>query len=367
MKILFLAPADNAHTYRWVRALIGRGHQIIVLSTVPGVIPGAEVEITLKKSVTFLSLDVGVFATFIQFRRIIKRFKPDIVHIHFIMSHWANCFYFRGIKNLAISVWGQDIVYDGINESTKSRFFKYILLKQAKVICATTNFLRDETKKYLHKRKNINVIPFGVDTDLFKRSIVVKNPINKTIKIGFIKHLLPKYGPEVLLAAFKQVVENCDKKLELIFVGKGFLEDKLKQMAIEFGIKKSVSFLGSFPHCEIVNLYRDLDIFAMPSVYRSETFGVAAIEAQAMEIPVVASRIGGVPEAVQDEITGILVEPGNAEELAEALIRLIINDKLRHDMGVNGRIFVKKYFEWKNNVDDMENIYQTMLNKKSIQ
>ena len=354
MKILFKAPADNAHTYRWVRALIERGHQITVFSPVDGKIPGAEIVLFSEEKTNYLLTIIKKIDRIIRFRELIRRFKPDIVHIHFLAVGWAELISIIAIKNLIISVWGSDIIFDYGKEPLNLRIYKYLLLNRARYICATTNFLAKETKRYLHKKKKINVIPFGVDTELFKNPKSKRITKKDVIKIGFIKHLHPQYGPDVLLVAFKKVV-NKYSNVKLIIIGKGYLENKLKNMAVNLKIEDKVKFLGYYPHDKIKDVYLDIDIFAMPS--KSESFGVAAIEAQSMEIPVVASRIGGIPEAVQDGITGILVKPGDSDKLADGLLRLIENDKMRFKMGLNGREFVKKNYEWVNNVDQMEKIY----------
>jgi glycosyltransferase involved in cell wall biosynthesis len=107
---------------------------------------------------------------------------------------------------------------------------------------------------------------------------------------------------------------------------------------------------------------KNFDIFVMPSTENSETFGVAAIEAQAMEIPVVASKIGGIPEAMLDGTTGILVEPKNVEQLADAMIRLIENPEDRKRMGKAGRQFVLNNYNLEENVGLFESLYKSMSN-----
>jgi glycosyltransferase involved in cell wall biosynthesis len=97
----------------------------------------------------------------------------------------------------------------------------------------------------------------------------------------------------------------------------------------------------------------------MPSI--REEFGVAAVEAQAMEIPVVATKVGGVPEVVLDGETGILVEPGNIEQLVHAVFTLIENPALRRQMGERGRRHVLANYRWEDNAALMEKLYQQFL------
>jgi glycosyltransferase involved in cell wall biosynthesis len=100
----------------------------------------------------------------------------------------------------------------------------------------------------------------------------------------------------------------------------------------------------------------------MPSISDGESFGVAALEAAATGLPVVATRVGGVPEVVIDGITGILVERKDAEKLADALKRLIDNSDLRRKMGLAGRKYVEEHYRWESNVKAMNDLYMEMMN-----
>jgi glycosyltransferase involved in cell wall biosynthesis len=103
-----------------------------------------------------------------------------------------------------------------------------------------------------------------------------------------------------------------------------------------------------------------IDIFVMPSTCQ-ESFGVAAIEASACEVPVVATRLGGVPEAVVDGQTGILVPPFDAKSLAEACISLIRDPQRRKTLGKAGRQFVLERYQWKANAATMASVYAQVL------
>jgi len=117
--------------------------------------------------------------------------------------------------------------------------------------------------------------------------------------------------------------------------------------------------LGAIEHRQVPELLRNVDIFVMPSI--REEFGVAAVEAQAMEIPVISTRVGGVPEVVLDGETGILVEPGDSEQLAQAILALIENPALRRQMGKRGREHVLANYRWEDNAALMENLYQRIV------
>jgi glycosyltransferase involved in cell wall biosynthesis len=110
---------------------------------------------------------------------------------------------------------------------------------------------------------------------------------------------------------------------------------------------------------------RETDIFVMPSTCQ-ESFGVAAIEASACEVPVVATRVGGVPEAVVDGQTGILVPPFDAASLADACIALIQDPIRRGQLGKAGRRFVLDHYQWHQNAATMASVYSQLLEGRTV-
>jgi glycosyltransferase involved in cell wall biosynthesis len=127
-------------------------------------------------------------------------------------------------------------------------------------------------------------------------------------------------------------------------------------------VHRIVDFVGRIPHEEVPAFMASLDIFCMPSRWESETFGVAAVEAEAMKVPVVATTVGGVPEAVRDGVTGILVPPNDPLALADAICSLLGNPDKRAKMGEAGREFVRKNYDWMENAGRMKRIYEKLLN-----
>ena len=138
------------------------------------------------------------------------------------------------------------------------------------------------------------------------------------------------------------------------------MEDDFRRLAAELGLNDKIIFHGYVDPVDLHGFLAPLDIFAMPSIVR-ESFGVAALEASATCLPVVATRVGGVPEVVKDGETGILVERGSVSQLAEALIKLIESPKLRLRMGLAGRAYVEETYRWEDNVASMEKLYRDIL------
>jgi glycosyltransferase involved in cell wall biosynthesis len=147
--------------------------------------------------------------------------------------------------------------------------------------------------------------------------------------------------------------------LKLLIVGGGSLADPLKKLTESLAISKDTVFMGKVLY-EDVSKYQNMLTISV-SLSNAESFGVAIIEASACEKPVIVSAVGGLIEVVQDGVTGIVVPPRNPEAAAAAIIALINNPALMHEMGKNGRKRVELLYKWEDNVKQMVIIYQIML------
>lgn len=182
--------------------------------------------------------------------------------------------------------------------------------------------------------------------------------------------LSPEKGVHVLLDAFARVVKRrSDTKLEIagaeermsfdillicddpvkmaplepLYRTKSYLA-QLRAQAASLGITDRVIFRGLIPYGILNEYYPGATVLAIPSL--SETFGMTLIEAMACEVPVVASRVGGIPEVVVNGESGLLVEPGDPCALADAILTVLGDDTLKETMGKEGRRRVLKYFAW---------------------
>ena len=145
-------------------------------------------------------------------------------------------------------------------------------------------------------------------------------------------------------------------------VGDGPDREPLEQHALELGIARSCFFVGY--QTEVAGLYRLFDAFLLPSV--NEGTPVSAIEALAAGTPVVANRVGGVPDVVRDGLDGYLVEPGDTEGAAECLAMLAADPELRRRLGESGRARVRERYSVDRLVDDVDRLYRALLGSKLV-
>ena len=367
MKIMLLANANSVHTQRWAKSLADKGVEIFVftLSKVEKNPFEAYKNIQLysfgfseefTKSKEGRVAKIRYIKVLPKLRKKITQFKPNILHAHYA-SGYGSLATLSVFHPMVISVWGSD-VYDFPKQSFFHRKLIEFNFSQADKILSTSHIMAKETKLYTNKE--IIVTPFGIDLDLFK-PMEINTLFNKgDIVIGTVKTLEEIYGIEYLIKAFKIVVEKYpDLPLKLLIVGGGSLEMKLTQLTKDLQIDQKTIFTGQIDYKEIPKYHNMLSISV--SVSNSESFGVAIIEASACEKPVVVSDVGGLPEVVEDGVTGYIVQPRSSIETAKAIEKLLIDKSLRIQMGIDGRKRVKKLYNWEENVNQMIDIYRDVI------
>ena len=189
--------------------------------------------------------------------------------------------------------------------------------------------------------RNIETIHVGVDTELFKPINTEKKHLllGDTFKILTVARLHKYKGLEYLIRAMKGVDEA-----RLFILGQGNEKTNLKNLIIQLNLKNKVELLNTnIPNHKMPFLYSDCDVYVQPSVI--EPFGIAVLEAMACGKPVIGTKVGGMLDTIDDWKTGFLVEPENAEELANR-ITILKGENKRAEMGLRARERAAKNFDW---------------------
>jgi glycosyltransferase involved in cell wall biosynthesis len=181
------------------------------------------------------------------------------------------------------------------------------------------------------------------------------------IKIVTIASLVKNKGHRYLIKAIKSLVEDCPN-IELILVGEGPLSTELKCYAQSLEIREKVKFLGRLSDVEPI--LQESDIVVLPSIER-EGLGVCLIEAMRHSRPVIGSKIGGIPELIDDGVNGYLVPPRDSDALARKIERLISSEQERKRLGGQGRKKYEKKFRVEKMIDDLEKVYDLLLSKNA--
>jgi L-malate glycosyltransferase len=363
MKILLLADPFSAHVIKWANGLSRKGVDVSIfgLSEYNDSEYDKNINISIFKVPQYIKwrrdgsfLKSAYILSLPRLKKIINKIKPDIIHAHSASSYGMLGALSR-FHPYIISVWGNDV----FNFPRKGAFYRKILennLSRADYILSTSRFMADETCKYTSKP--VEVLPFGIDIDFFSPA----KSSNREIVIGTVKSMEHKYGMMELMKAFHMVsIRHSDIPMKLLLVGRGSLIGELKALADELNISDITEITGFINYSRVPEYHNKLDISVFPSTEDSETFGVSVLEASACGKPVIVSNIGGLPEVIENNKTGILINPKSIPELAEAIEKLVLSKQLREEYGSAGRERVVSKFNFDDNLNTMVNIYKKVL------
>ncbi len=215
------------------------------------------------------------------------------------------------------------------------------------IITTTQPNVREILDKKLVPKEKLTAIPEGLVIEKYDN--VVVDPSQKREELGIPKdsifiltvaRLEPPKGHKYLLKA-AEIILSKGIDAYFVCVGKGKLKSSLEKMAQRLGISHRVKFTGF--RYDMLEILKSCDLFVLPSLWEGQ--GVVLMEAMAMKKPLVASKVGGVVDVVEDGKTGILVPPRNPNILAEAIEMLLSKPKLMKDMGEAGYKRIKEYFD----------------------
>lgn len=351
MRIVYLADAPYVHTRRWAEHFAREGWETHVISFRPAELEGAKVHYVdgfeRLGRVRYL-LHAG------RVRRLVRSLTPDLLHAMHLTSYGflaALC----GVRPTLTSVWGTDIL-EAPGWSPFHQFVTRYALARADHVTATGLRLASATLRYAPARTPISVVPYGVDLARFWPAERNGARPDEVI-VGSVARLSREKGLDVLLRALALMAER-ERPVRALLVGEGPERRRLERLAAGLGLGERVEFRGELAHDLVPAALAEMDIFVLPS--RAEGFGVAALEAAAMALPVVGSNVHGIPDVVRHGRTGLLVPPGDAAALARALDRLSGDAALRRALGGAGRRFVEQRYRWEENAAMMERLYREL-------
>lgn len=339
-RVLLLSGASSVHTIRWANAFAQQ--------------PGMEVHLVsqhdpidaLGPAVVFHRLPhlkgAGYITNGPRLRALVRRLKPGVVNVHYAtgygtLAHWV------GDVPLVLNVWGSD-VYDFPDEGAIHRRLVQRNLRRADRLVSTSEAMADRVQALCPELPRATVVPFGVDTDLFRPSAT--RPVNERLVVGTVKVLASKYGIDTLMHAFARVVQHHGADAGLRLVGEGPQEQELRALAERSGLGGRIAFIPRVAHERVPDELARFDVYAALSRLDSESFGVAVIEASACGLPVVVSDAGGLPEVVRDGVTGLVVRRDDPLAAAKAIAGLLADPALRTRMGDAGRAHVQERYQW---------------------
>ena len=263
----------------------------------------------------------------------------DLLHVHYAIPHSISAILAReSLKPkrylpVITTLHGTDITLVGADRSYLP-ITRYGIA-QSDGVTAISHYLKHETQVTFHF-DDIEVIPnFVCRSDYARRGVPelrASLSSNNEPLLVHVSNLRPVKRPVDCVEILARVLQK-GIKTRLVMVGEGSERPKAEQRAQDLGIARHCVFVGEQPN--IVDYLSASDVLLLPS--EQESFGLAALEAMACEVPVVASRVGGISEVVTDGETGFLSEVGDVEKMAADAARLLTNKELRCEMGQRAR------------------------------
>ena len=298
----------------------------------------------------------------------VRKHELDLVHVHYAIPHatsaWVACEMLKGERDLKIvtTLHGTDITLVGLHPSFQAITQFSILRSHG--LTAVSDFLKRETvRDFSVPESRIEVVPNFVDTRIYRPGLepchrATLAPDGEKI-VMHISNFRPIKRVEDVVEIFARVLGEIPSRLVLVGDGPDLPRARVK--VEELGIRDRVVFLGEYT--PVQELLSCSDLFLLPS--GSESFGLAALEAMACGSPVVASRVGGLPEVIMDGETGYLCEAGDIDEMAAASIKILSDDKHRKELSDAGRAFAVKHFSSECIVPRYEEYYRRILGSRS--
>jgi glycosyltransferase involved in cell wall biosynthesis len=272
----------------------------------------------------------------------IRRTPADLIHLHVPNPYAALALLLSGHRAPLVISWHSDVIRQRNLARLLAPLERAIVRRAATIVASSANYL-ESSPMLTRNRVRCQVIPFGVDPAEF----VVRDPSR-------VMHIRVCYGPRMVLAAGRLVyykgLEHLIRGMaqvngQLLIVGEGPQRARLESEVVRAGVRERVTFLGTVSREQLIDTYHAADVFVLPSIARSEAFGIVQLEAMACGKPIVNTQIeSGAPGVSLDGETGLTVEPGSAAALAAAINRLFDDPELRARYGAAGARRVCEHF-----------------------
>jgi glycosyltransferase involved in cell wall biosynthesis len=326
----------------------------------------------IPEIVTAFSLTVRDVKAVAKLYALIRRYRPHIVHTHTAKAGFLGrvAAHMAGVPIVVHTYHGH--VLHGYYGPMKS----WLLRRMEQALAGVTDRLvtvSEQVKAELvahgvARAEKITVIPLGFDLDSFLNSNAQRGQFRQEIGlngvaklVGIVGRLFPIKNHRLFLEAAAKVIAR-EPITRFVIVGDGVLRFTLEQHAKELGIADRVFFIGW--RRDLPRIYADLDLLVVSS--DNEGTPVSAIEAMAAGCPVVATRVGGLPDLISDQETGLLVRPKDADGLANAVLHLLHNPEIARTVGHKARMAARERFSVERLLTDVDRLYKQLLAERAV-
>jgi glycosyltransferase involved in cell wall biosynthesis len=330
---------------------------VLVAGDGPGcgteVIDGIQVE----RARTWLTLSSAPLCPAMRSR--IRQSDADLIHVHLPNPTAVLAYMASGSRRKLVVTYHSDTVRQTLLGTAFEPILDRFLEQSAAIIVTSPNYL--ETSRVLARhRDRCHVIPYGIPLQQFE---TCDPAAIDGVRQKFGERLLLGVGRLVYYKGFEYLIEAMSSvKGKLLLVGTGPLLKKLQAHAAARGVSDRVVFLGEIQNEDVTPYYHASDVFVLPSIARSEAFGIVQIEAMAAGKPVINTSLdSGVPFVSQHGLTGLTVPPANPAALANAINQILDDAKMRKEYGVAARRRAEQEFSEETMTARVLSLYQHVV------
>jgi N-acetyl-alpha-D-glucosaminyl L-malate synthase BshA len=326
-------------------ALADRGHQVHLISSEPPFrwewgIPGLSFERVDVPPYPLFREPQYLLALTTAIARVAEKQQLDIIHAHYAVPHATAAYLADQILESSpgttpprtiTTLHGTDITLVG-SDPSYARVVAFSI-ERSHGVTAVSESLRNDTIKSLGVKRDIRVIPNFLDCAQYRRRFDPElrsrlcPPSTCEALVVHVSNFRPVKRVDLAIDIFRRIRRRV--RARFLLIGDGPVRQQVEQQVAEHGLTNEVVLLGE--QQDLVPFLSVSDLFLLPS--EQESFGLAALEAMACEVPVVASKVGGLPEIIDDGVTGHVCPPDAIDEMADRAIAILCDEKRRTTMG----------------------------------
>ena len=360
------------------KALAQRGHEVRLISTeMPFRVPDFQVGLVFHAVQTpgypLFREPQHLLSLANKIVQVSREHHLDVIHAHYAIPHAAAAYLARQIlanaagarvPRVITTLHGTDVTLIGCDSSYSET--AAFCIDQSDGVTAVSESLRDDTYQQLSVRADIRVIPNFLDCDIHRRSedaalrARFAGGDDAVRLVIHVSNFRPVKRIEAVIDVFDRIRRRVPSRL--LLVGDGPDLDRAVRQARNLGLSDAVVALGEQE--QVVPLLSVADLFLLPSA--QESFGLAALEAMACQVPVVASRVGGLPEVIESGVTGFLHDPDDLEGMASSAVALLTDPQRHRAVAAAGLAAVQQRFCVNAIVPRYEAFYAEVLAREPV-
>ena len=288
--------------------------------------------------------------------------KYDIIHVHLPDPMALFALFITRPKSRIIIHWHSNILKQKYLYILVKFFENWLLKRSDLILCTTPKYaINNDVLKPFTAKISYVIIGLDIDNSIFNRELELKinSDYQDKKKVVYVGRFVYYKGIEYLIRAFSLVKSDC----VLYLIGSGELQIKMKNLVNELGLDRKIVFLGEVNEKDKFTYIKSSNLLVLPSIYKTEAYGIVQIEAMAMGVPVLSTKIegSGVDWVNKDGESGITVLPENSLELAKAIDKVFFNQDFETKISEGAKNRYTSVFTKKNMIDDLVLKYKIVL------